>query len=83
MPPLTSENSHFLRSGPQEATLVMLKPTFENISKFHKKSGSRFYNFAKSGAKFYSRWKTGKGVGISRNLIDEYNHIYIYTQYIK
>ena len=23
MPPLTSENSHFLRSGPQEATLVM------------------------------------------------------------
>ena len=24
MPPLTSENSHFLRSGPQEATLVML-----------------------------------------------------------
>ena len=25
MPPLTSENSHFLRSGPQEATLVMWK----------------------------------------------------------
>ena len=25
MPPLTSENSHFLRSGPQEATLVMNK----------------------------------------------------------
>ena len=25
MPPLTSENSHFLRSGPQEATLVMLR----------------------------------------------------------
>ena len=24
MPPLTSENSHFLRSGPQEATLVMI-----------------------------------------------------------
>ena len=24
MPPLTSENSHFLRSGPQEATLVMM-----------------------------------------------------------
>ena len=24
MPPLTSENSHFLWSGPQEATLVML-----------------------------------------------------------
>ena len=23
MPPLTSENSHFQRSGPQEATLVM------------------------------------------------------------
>ena len=23
MPPLTSENSHFLRSGPQEATLIM------------------------------------------------------------
>ena len=23
MPPLTSENSHLLRSGPQEATLVM------------------------------------------------------------
>ena len=23
MPTLTSENSHFLRSGPQEATLVM------------------------------------------------------------
>ena len=23
MPPVTSENSHFLRSGPQEATLVM------------------------------------------------------------
>ena len=23
MPPLTSENSHFLRSGPQEAILVM------------------------------------------------------------
>ena len=23
MPPLTSENSHFLRSAPQEATLVM------------------------------------------------------------
>ena len=23
MPPLTYENSHFLRSGPQEATLVM------------------------------------------------------------
>ena len=23
MPPLTSENSHFLRSGPQEATVVM------------------------------------------------------------
>ena len=23
MPPLTSENSHFLQSGPQEATLVM------------------------------------------------------------
>ena len=23
MPPLTSENSHFLRSGPQEAALVM------------------------------------------------------------
>ena len=26
MPPLTSENSHFLRSGPQEATLVMGLP---------------------------------------------------------
>ena len=24
MPPLTSENSHFLWSGPQEATLVMV-----------------------------------------------------------
>ena len=24
MPPLTSENSHFLRSGPQETTLVMI-----------------------------------------------------------
>ena len=23
MPPLTAENSHFLQSGPQEATLVM------------------------------------------------------------
>ena len=30
MPPLTSENSHFLRSGPQEATLVMLS-LFSNI----------------------------------------------------
>ena len=24
MPPLTAENSHFLRSGPKEATLVMI-----------------------------------------------------------
>ena len=30
MPPLTSENSHFLWSGPQEATLVMLKLIFLN-----------------------------------------------------
>ena len=31
MPPVTSENSHFLRSGPQEATLVMQdKFTFSN-----------------------------------------------------
>ena len=29
MPPLTSENSHFLRSGPQEATLVMSHVTSE------------------------------------------------------
>ena len=28
MPPLTSENSHFLRSGPQEATLVMNRYIF-------------------------------------------------------
>ena len=27
MPPLTSENSHFLRSGPQETTLVMSQPS--------------------------------------------------------
>ena len=28
MPPLTSENSHFLRSGPQEATVVMNKSNY-------------------------------------------------------
>ena len=31
MPPLTTENSHFLRPGPQEATLVMLQ-YFSGIS---------------------------------------------------
>ena len=32
MPPLTSENSYFLRSGPQGATLVMfLRPCFVNL----------------------------------------------------
>ena len=30
MPPLTSENSHFLRSGPQEATLVMCQANRES-----------------------------------------------------
>ena len=31
MPPLTSENSHFLRSGPQEATLVMPSSTCSGL----------------------------------------------------
>ena len=31
MPPLTSENSHFLRSGPQEATLVMKDHSEDNV----------------------------------------------------
>ena len=31
MPPLTSENSHFLRSGPQEAILVMYLKSFLHI----------------------------------------------------
>ena len=33
MPPLTSENSHFLRSGPHEAILVMFiqENAFENV----------------------------------------------------
>ena len=35
MPPLTAENSHFLRSGPQEATLVMV----------FKKHFTRFYKW--------------------------------------
>ena len=30
MPPLTDENSHFLRSGPQGAALVMIPVSAEN-----------------------------------------------------
>ena len=36
MPPLTSENSHFLRSGPQEATLVMVYLCFNLLFIGHK-----------------------------------------------
>ena len=32
MPPLTAENSHFLRSGPQEATVVMNELTVNFFS---------------------------------------------------
>ena len=32
MPPLTAENSHFLRSGPQEATVVMKQLTVNFFS---------------------------------------------------
>ena len=40
MPPLTSENSHFLRSGPQEATLVMweTRTTAVYLKNFHDSS---------------------------------------------
>ena len=35
MPPLTYENSHFLQSGPQEATLVMKRHQSGDWSLYH------------------------------------------------